>query len=597
MERSLILLAFALGGVVWLCGFLSSGVGRGVDRAAPAYLSKFWIGTAAALPFLVFLATLPAQPPIFSAGHGLGAGFLVGGLLGLLGTWTTLRALGSADRGEPVSAAASIAAPIGLALCAAAVPSLWMRDGVIDALCGTAIGWLCAVFIALSGIASRRQTATNNSAAVICLSLTTGAAVLFCSLAGLGELRGLVDLVGKATAVVHWSAAGLVFASCISVVLLIALLPATLTLRIPLVPLLTGWIERGRDSDEARASARRAWRIGLCSVVILIAGRLIATRFAEDGDEPWKTKSFLLKPLAGLLGPNPMFHVVALGVVAALLVNWLVRDHNRETQAARPPGPIRETNVLALLTLVAAAMMAFQIMGGFGLSMLLGVLILTVGLGAAAGIAGLHEQTPPEANAVSGALMPGLSAASQSVRLVLLGCVLALYRLFSARYESELRGVSLTDHYALFGILFGAVLPPFLTAYLSRFSAGSSDGDSARLFRLATCGVLVLVLPTLIIALWGAKCALALLIGLALSTVFEGSLVSALLALAVALALTQWTHHVLPLSQLTRDQKVNILFWTTAVSVIALLIAEYAGRARPASGNGSVAASSQGGAQ
>ena len=49
----------------------------------------------------------------------------------------------------------------------------------------------------------------------------------------------------------------------------------------------------------------------------------------------------------------------------------------------------------------------------------------------------------------------GLQPASQIVRLVAFGALLALYRLFSSRFESELRGVGLTDHYALFGLLFG----------------------------------------------------------------------------------------------------------------------------------------------
>src|SRR5690349_11578196 len=120
MERSLLLLSFALGGVVWLCGFLTAGLGSRGGRLAEPWSSKLWIAGAIVLPVVVFLITLPARPPIFTAGHGLGIGFLVGGLLGLLAVWTIVRACGAADRSEPVSGAAAIAAPAGLALMASA---------------------------------------------------------------------------------------------------------------------------------------------------------------------------------------------------------------------------------------------------------------------------------------------------------------------------------------------------------------------------------------------------------------------------------------------------------------------------------------------
>jgi hypothetical protein len=592
MERSLLLLSFALGGVAWLCGFLSSGF-RGRGRSLLGVLPPFWIAAGIATPLLVFLATLPSKPPLFAAGHGLGAGFLVGGLLGLLAVWTTLRALDASAAGNPVSPAGAVAAPIGLALTAACVPSLWMRDSLVDALSGVAIGWLCSALLVLCAAWPQWRDRAQTTLATT-VSLVAGSGVLFCALAGLGELRGVIDIVGKPSTVVHWAAPGLAFTACVLVLLLLVLLPASIALRIPLLPLIVGFIERGRDSDEARASARRGWRLGLCMIVTLALGRLVASRFPEEGDALWDTKSKLLKPLFGALGPNPMFHVVALGIVAALIICWLVRDSSRRPaeQTVLPP-PL----LLAVLTLVAASMIAFQFMGGFGVCLITSVLLLAAALAAASSIADAHEPAAAAETAAADESDPALSAASLLTRLVLLGTVLALYRIFAVRFESEVRGVGLTDHYALFGLLLGAALPPLLAGYFARTPPGSRDGDASRLFRLAVTGLLVLVVPTLVIALWGAKCALALLIGLALSTVFERSLFSALIALAGALALAQWTHHVLPLAEFTRDQKVSLLGWTTVICIVALLVADFSGRRRTPTRAAAAPSVSNGGAQ
>ncbi len=601
MERTLFLLSFALGGTVWLCGFLSSGL-RHIGGSAPGALKRYWVVTSISLPVVVFLATLPVKPPIFSAGHGLGVGFLVGGLLGFLATWTIHHALAGAERGDSISAAGVIAAPIGLALMAAAVPSLWMRDSLLDALCGVAIGWLVAILLGLSSVASLRQARSISAAsdcAIFCaLGLAAGACTVFCALAGLGELRGLIDLVGKSTAVVHWSAPGLAFSACLSVLLLLVTLPASFTLRIPLVSPIMAWIERSRDSEESRAAARRGWRMGVSAIAALLVGRLVAARFSDSGDEPWYTKSPLLKPAFAILGHDSLFHVIALSVVAALLISWVVRDHARSTSNATGAGIADRTGLFAVFILAAAGMLAFQLMAGFGLCILITVLCLMTALSAAAPLAGLHERSSEVVSTATSDASWELTAANQMVRLVLAGATLALYRLFSARYESEIHGVGLTDHYALFGILLGVALPASLAGFLAREPAGASAGDFARLLRLAVTGLLVLVAPCLLITIWGAKSILALLIGLALSVALEDSLLSALLAIAVALALTQWAAHVLPLAQLTRDQKVNLLGWSTAFSIVAMLVAGYAGRWRATTGRGAPAsAPSNGGAR
>ena len=294
MERSLLLLSLALGAGVWLCAWLSAMAGARSAPPGSSLLPRFWLAAAASVAVIVFIATLPTGAPVFAAGHGLGLGFLIGGLTGALGVWTAARALGAAENGEPVSAAAVLAGPFGLALCAAAIPPLWMRGVVIDALCGAALGWLCTCLLAFAGSAGRTANAMTSSMQTIVTS-AAAVGVLCCTLAGLGELRGPIDLVGKLPVLIHWSAPGLAFVACLALVLLLALLPPSVALRLPIIPRLVGWIEKGRDSEEGRAAARRAWRTGAAALAILFLGRIVGSRFVEGGDGLWKTKSPLLK--------------------------------------------------------------------------------------------------------------------------------------------------------------------------------------------------------------------------------------------------------------------------------------------------------------
>src|SRR5581483_12288862 len=88
------------------------------------------------------------------------------------------------------------------------------------------------------------------------------------------------------------------------------------------------------------------------------------------------------------------------------------------------------------------------------------------------------------------------------------------YRLVMTRFTSDLKGVSLTDNYALFGFLAGALLPSLLSGFLLRPGTPMTAGSA--LFRLVLTALLVLAAPAFILLLWGAKCAVALVLGLAL---------------------------------------------------------------------------------
>jgi len=99
-----------------------------------------------------------------------------------------------------------------------------------------------------------------------------------------------------------------------------------------------------------------------------------------------------------------------------------------------------------------------------------------------------------------------------------------------------------------------------------------------------------------ILVLFGAKCALALLAGLALGSVpafvvrrgggqvtanVTTLLLPGLLAIAMALALAQFPGHVLPLGEdLTRAGKIKVVGGAAAVVAILLVAAELGGDGR-----------------
>ncbi len=107
-------------------------------------------------------------------------------------------------------------------------------------------------------------------------------------------------------------------------------------------------------------------------------------------------------------------------------------------------------------------------------------------------------------------------------------------------------------------------------------------------------GALCLAAPGVILVLFGAKCALALLAGLALGSVppfmvRRGGQVTAnvttlllpgLLAVAMALALAQFSGRVVPLGDLTRAGKIKVVSGAAAVVAVLLVASELGGNGR-----------------
>ena len=491
MERILLFASLLIGGLVWL---LSSLCPAAEQTANPW---KTPLGRAAlALPILLFLVTLPTNHPLFSAGHGLGNGFLIGGAAALLTAWPVLRQRGMSG----------LSASIGIACVAASLPLLFLRGSVIDALIGVAIGWLATTFPLF--LAARTDSENADPAGISgTLAAGVGFAATICGLAALGIWR---DELTPALARTTWSATAVLFGAVGSLVALLAqyVLP----------------------KDDAS---------GIKALVPTLA-------FAAVG-------AVVMKLFSVKIAPEPRLFMVALaGLLAWPAALWLLRDAEAR-DAARNPQSALGLPPLAVLVIAAGFIAAYQMLQGFGA----GIYVLALFL--------------------SAAVAPRRSGAE--ISLLLFAATLVLYRVFATRFNDDLKGVVLTDQYALFGLIFGALLPGVMASLVGRRSSAGTGG----VLTLILAGTLALIAPAAIVLLFGGKSALALLLGLALGSVqlLRGtngtspglSQLPGLFTLAIALALNQFTGKILPLTEMTRLHKVQLLCWLIAGVVAALVLA------------------------
>ena len=404
MERYLLGSALLLGIVGWLCGLLlPTGDRRGAGNVGPTRPPLPWL-VAGGLPVLVFLATLPTGGPLFSAGQGWGRGFLVGGVLSLLAVWTLRRS--TAPGGD---AALRVQTPCALGLVAVSVSLLFLRagGGIVDALVGVAMGWLTVVLTLLALGAAGEEDAP---ATVV----GTGFAVTLCAVAVLGVYRGAL-LSGAPKGL--WSAAGVAFGAGVPFTLLLGALAA----------------RASGDFRQSAAALRTPGALGLrlaaSSLLVAGLGVLLAIQVLHES-------KMVLVVLGGL----------ALGPIAL----WVLRSAAQaDEDAPAATFPFIGLPPLALVLMASGFMAAYQLLQGFGV----GVLLLCAWLSAAALLAsptsrGERDTAPPLS-----ATVPRLIA------LLLFGVVLLVYRVFATRWSDLLRGVTLTDHYAFFGLLVGAALP------------------------------------------------------------------------------------------------------------------------------------------
>jgi len=573
MERSLLWSALALGCAGWLCGLVLTSTRRqaltaGPEVAGGVTLERPFLVTAILLPLLAYLITLPAQPP-FGSGQGSGRGFVLGALGALLSAWVVLRAgnLLSDPRNHLLRTAA-VAAPYAASIVTVVIPLMWMRDTIIDTLLGAAIGWLVISFVLYIGVAARR------GGEVVQLVLASGAgfAVTLCVLVALGVYRGSFTPPGH---IYLWSTTAVAFAAGIPLALILSVLPAQLLASNTAVARFVEGRTQRADAQRGRGVSGHGWQLIFSLILLLALGHLLAGKVIEE--------------------PR-VFYVIGIGLFIALVAWWVVRNgvHGHAGSGA----------ALSPLVVLSGFMAAFQMLQGFGAGLMLLTAWPAVALAVCAAFEDESERMGEwgsvrieESEVTAGAPdlplphSPAQSVAISLLRLLLFGAVLLLYRFFTTRFDDALQGVGLTDHYALFGFLVGALLPGFLGSLQSP-GAAASEKPGFQIARLVLTGALVLAAPAMILMLWGPKSALALLPGLALAatgflmpgderpsaTPPRHHLTTSLLALSVALALAQWTRHVLPLADMTRAEKIGVLTWIVSVLLVLLLVADYGGR-------------------
>lgn len=515
MERALLWVSLAVGIVVFLFRFLPGAAGEN-GRVSDNTPLRADLRLAVLLaPPVGFLLTLPTGGLFFGPGQKLGWGFLIGGAA-MLAAQSGLLHTRAAGRG--VLPAVRLASAYGPSLVAVAVALLYLRQSLLDGLMGVAIGGFAVAFALLLALPHGART----GAAGRHLAVSAGFLVTLAVGAGLGAYR---DPLTPELAKLTWSGLLVAFAA----------LGTLLTAGVGLLPL------------------DRAGQMGhLAPLALLVA-----------------LGGFGLYEMAVKLTGSGTLGFIGIG---GLLLWPVALATLRETARRSDNAPAEPLPVAPLL------LTALVITGGF-----LVALQSLRGVGVAAGVLALFLSFP-----ATFALVPPLGADAHdeneaavptaSVGLLLFATVLLLWRFFVTRWEGDLRGVNLSDQYALFGLIVGAGLPSLLTGLSVR-------GRGADLVTLGVTGALSLAAPAALLVLFGAKSAPGFLIGLALGalpslapSLAGASLLRGLLAVGVALALAQWTGHILPDDAPTRLEKIRLLAGIGAAIVVLAITGARRGR-------------------
>jgi len=548
VDRSVLLVLSGLGAAGWLCAFLLSraagdGGERGVGVRTPFVLAAVLLPAATALG--IRLAQTPAAP-------AWGLGVLLGAAGALLGAWPSISAHGRAS--TLLGEAARIAAPRCLALVAVAVPLLWMDTASVEVLVALPVGWAvasAALFVGLLDESGQQHPGDGQtSPRVFPLISGLGFAATLAATAALGTYR-----TGAVTPL-EWSAAATALGAGVPFVLLLGVLIGDL-------------LGRGR----VREPLESGWRVVLSAGVLLALADLVGQRV-------------IVEPI--------LVALVGMGLTLALVLWWIGVDVDQD---ARPSGPtfsaqeISFANALSAAIVLGAFMVAFYLLAGYGVGVMLLAAWPVIDLAA---LPALRRDAAGEPIVRSREVM---SVVRSLPRFLLFGLMLLLYRLFTTRFDGDLRGATLTDEFALFGFLVGAVLPALLAGFFGRAASRSLGWSLVRLVLVLAAAAVV---PGLLLAVWGARTVLALLAGLALATIGYqvvrgdtstggvpaapdapawGTFLAPVLALVAAVVLTAWTHPLVQLADQTRAARIHLVVWVLGLLILAIAAADYGGRA------------------
>lgn len=522
MEHKMLWGTLAVGVAGWVCLLLLTALKGNSPDTSPLPQAKTpssFVWLSLALPILVWLATLPTHPP-FSAGQGWGRGFLLGGLVSFISSFVALHLDYSRDSGRRLALTSLFAS-----LFVVCVPLLWMRSAVIEALLGASLGWCVISLVWLCGSHQQKSAAFTASSS---LALLNGAAFVtaLCSVAALGVYRDfIVPDIARGT---H-PAVALVVAASIALALLFGVL-------------------LNEAQTSASASSTRFSQIItalLCLVVPLGLGFVLATRVLDD------IKVVYCLGIGGILG----------------VLSWLLRWDT----SGQDVGVQRQTTTIppvAVIVTLCAFMLAYSFLQGFGVGLML--------------IAAWPASLLLWPSSTQDAESPLQIDVPQTVSLLATFlAVLLVSRVFATRFRADLRGINMVDQFALFGFLAGALAPTWLASLW--FNGRNTDSHSVvSLLRLVGVGILTLLLPSAMLAIWGIKVVPAFFAGMALTLAGWGASATpsaiALFALPLSLVITQWTIRFLPLAEASRSQRLHFLLWGLGGSVILVVLVDLSAR-------------------
>lgn len=485
---------------------------------------------------LVYVVTMPNKPP-FTSGHALGIGFFLGGVASILGYLILMRA--PLNRSDYLSGMASYVAPLFSFGVVASLGVMLKRDIMTDLLPCLCIGWITCTFIQFAPIIGK--SSVGDDAPLVS-----------------DRWREYV-LIGSALATTF------VIVTCIGILL-----------------------ASNRDDDPSvriqMEIAILLYAMSVPSVLMIVTGlRAVISRIigAKEGGAGSVLLGFLFilvelllivwigKTIERrLLGSEPILRLILVGMGVGICV-WKL---SAETGKRTIPGIV---TLLTALLLIGGYIVGFYEMNGYGIA------VVWLSMLAPLAIA-LHSPRSSDEES------PYTLSSQAIVGGLFFAVLLLVFRITNVTYSADMYRDILSDHFAIVGLATGFFTPRILS--FSIHNSLQRSGLANNLIRLVFLGVLTLLPPALLIFLWGAKCIIAFLIGLAFSSIISGEeeritpspttqletrFLYAMLASAMGMAILQWAGYALNAATLSKSDKVHIIIWVSGSIVVCLLLLEY----------------------